>query len=217
MARPTRRRPQRGRSPRRPVDWVTDFQTYNLDAGPVILPPNSVDSWRLFTNLDVTNPDALDALGFSRPQFARTVERVRGFVHCWILPDTSWWNTLTGMCYVKFRLEVVQAPPTMTGLSNPQPFTPYIGPEGLFTPSGGNAGFLWEKTFTFLAESAWGSLVIDPALYIQREEVDVRVRRRIEPNEVLVMTTSTIGRTYAGAELEFPDVVADFELRTLVS
>jgi len=216
MARPTRRRAPRGRSPRKAVDWVTDFQTYNLAAGPIVLPPNSIDSWRLFFNLDVLNPGAFDSLGFNRPQFARTVERVRGFVHCWILPDTSWWNTLTGMCYVKFRLEVVQMPPLMTG-ANASPFTPYIGSDQVFEPSGGNVSYLWEHTFTFLAESAWGSLVIDPALYIQREEVDVRVKRRIEPNEALVMTTSTIGRDYAGAEIEFPDVVADFELRTLVS
>jgi len=211
------RRGARGRRTRRPVDWVTTFQGYNRNDGPVTSPSSNIDHWILYAHGDVQNIGGLD-WSYALPQYDGIIERVRGEVMCWIMPDTSWWNTLTGILLVKFRLEVMSLQLTGGAANFPaQPTVPYASSATVFTPVGGNVEFMWEKTFTFIAESSWGDLVIDPALYIQREDVDVRVKRKLEQNQGLVLTVASRGYDYAGNVIAFPDVVTDWELRTLVS
>lgn len=218
MARTMRRRGFGRRRQRRPVDWVTTFQGYNLEAGPVTNPPATIQQWILYAHADIQNIGG-DDWSFGLPQYDGIVERIRGHVTCWHSPATSWWSTLTGVSHIKARIEVCEVITAQSSTAFPPAIssTAYAGSSTFFQPVSGNVEFMWEHTFNFLAQSAWGSLEIDPSSYIQREEVDIRVKRKIEKNQALVLTWGQIGRNYAGDPVVFPDWITDWELRTLVS
>lgn len=208
----------RSRRPRRPVDWVTTFGGYNQQLGPVSMQNDSFDQWVLYAHGDIQNIGG-DDWSYGLPQYDGIIERVRGHVECWVAPDTSWWSTLTGICRVKFRLEKCQAVVSGgTATFPPQTVSnPYTSAATLFTPVGGNIEFLWEENFLFIAEAQWGSITVDPSTYVQKADFDVRVKRKMEQNDMLVLTVSVIGRNYDGEYLEFPLVWVDWEARTLVS
>jgi len=209
---------RRGRAARRPVDWCTTFQGYNIAAGPVTNPPATFQQWVLYAHADIQNLGG-DDWSFGIPAYDGICERIRGHVSCWHSAATSWWSTLTGVSSIKARIEVCEVITATGPTTFPPPIsnTSYSGATTLFHPVGGNVEFMWEHTFTFLAQSAWGQLTIDPALYIQRAEVDVKVKRKIEKNQAVVLTWAQIGRNFAGDPVVFPDWITDWELRCLVS
>lgn len=202
---------------RRPVDWVTSFAGYNLREPPVVTPRNSTpDSYVLFANgTDVVNINA-DDWSYSQPQYDVTVERIKGHLECWLSPATQWWSTLTGRASLKARIEVIDFQVGLAAFPPNAPQQRYTA-DSFFQPPAGNVEFMWEETFTFIAQSSWGSLTVDPSMYVQRVPVDVRVRRRIDKGSALVLTIGYIGINYAGSEVAFPDAYVDWELRTLVA
>jgi len=214
MARASRSRTRRSSSTKRPLDWVTGPSTYNMYLPPAILNVNSgPDAFNLTAWPDLIGTGAAFGdpdMNSITPWLEQTVVRVRGEIWAWILPTTAWWSTLTGRAAIKARI-VKGLQPTDSG-----PNAGVVETQQPFSPRGGNVEFLWEKTFIFIAQSSWGDLTVDPASYVQKVEVDVRVQRRLQRNECLMLQFDYIGIDYSGDLEAFPDAAVDFELRTLL-
>lgn len=216
MAR-ARRGGSRFRRARRPVDWVTSFAGYNLGQPPAITPPNlNPSSYGLYANgTDVSNVDVGD-WSYGQPQYDATVERVRGTLWAWISPNTSWWASQTGRGCIKARIEVVDWAP-IGSVWPVQPHDRYQSPQALSVPFSGNVEFMWEHTFLFISSTSWGDLVVDPSNYVQKVDIDVRVRRKVDKGQILALTIGYWSMDYGGDDQAWPDAYVDWELRTLVS
>lgn len=179
---------------------------------------NSTPDWiPISGNPDIISAFALGGMPNSgsttfSPWLEQTCVRIRGNLWCWILPDTSWWNTLTGLALIKFRVGVMKQFVSSTFVS------PVVSTNiaELYGPEAGNTSFMWEETVDFLAESAWGSLVVDPSLYVRKIPVDIKVQRRLERDEVIALGWHYIGLDYEGEPVAFPDAAINFELRALM-
>lgn len=209
------RRFRRTTKQRKPLDWVTTFSGYNLEAAPLLsvcnFPPDSFPLTGWADILDSAGGDGV-LRQHQFPQLEQTVTRVRGSVFCWISPADSWWDTLTGIAYMKVRIVKMKqfmSPAVVDVLPQEDIAT-------LFNPQAGNVEFLWEHTEQFLAQSAWGSLVVDPSNYVKKIDVDVTVKRRLQRNELLAIQFQYIGKNFSGDPLAFPDGFFDWEVRTLL-
>jgi len=210
-----------GRRRRRPLDWVTTIGCYSWDVPPILLPDGTgtVQALTYYRDLTATagqiadGPAALNARYF---EFETTSLRVVGSVFAWILPDTSWWNTLTGRTALHFRIVKLKQFVFGIGGSGATTVAPNVADLQLATA--GQDDFLYERTEHFLAQSAWGSLEIDPTMYVHRFDIDVGVKRRLEKGEVLAVHMQYgPGRDYAGDDEVFPDLAVDMRLRTLLA
>jgi len=198
----------RGRS-KKPLDWVTQSATYNLELPPNLIPDGSLDFVPLTLHADISADPSTFAAASRYPQLEQTAVRIKGQLWCWILPTSNWWETLTGRTFFKFRvskgLQVDQTPSAIGSVTN------------ITNPTAGNIDFMWEHTEYFIAHSAWGDLVVDPSMYIRRIEVDITTKRRLKQPEALTLHVQYgPGMNYNGEDVAFPDGAWDSQLRTLI-
>jgi len=220
VARTRRRFSGKRRGPRRPVDWVTSLGGYSLGLEPILVPDGSVNVQVLANHRDVqmTNLDAAAPAegGFRYFENDYVVERVVGSIWCWILPASSWWDTLTGRTQLITRIGVTkQFIPPGSGSDVITPI-PYVA--DFRTVAAGNDDFMWEGVELFVAQSAWGDMQVDPTMYVRRMDVDIRVKRKLQHGDALYLAFQAgPGLDYSGAETAFPDMACDPRLRVLLS
>lgn len=211
----------------RPLDWVCTQTAYDLRLPAILQTVNTGNDWIPISG----NPDVIGAFADAAasneatgnttfvPWLEQTCVRIKGTAWCWILPDTSWWNTLTGYAYIKFRVQVqkqlVSGDVTGGGASAISPIV-IENSTTLYSPEAGNQSFMWEETVDFLAESSWGSLVVDPSLYVRKVPIDIKVQRRLERDEVIAFGWDYIGIDYNGDPVAFPDAAINFQIRALM-
>jgi len=200
------------RSRPRPLDWVTSEAGYGMTLPPILLPCNSIpDEYALTGWVDLLDEDAdIPQPRYQFPQLEQTVIRIVGKVWMWILPADSWWDTLTGRAAAKVRFSVG---PQFIGSAV---VVPDVNTPSYFTPQAGNMDIMWENTQVFIAQSAWGDIQVDPAMYVREIPIDITVKRRISHSDLLKVGFHYIGVDYAGAAEAFPDMAIDMELRVLL-
>jgi len=93
---------------------------------------------------------------------------------------------------------------------------PYIAS---YTPAvSGNDDYMWEHVEIFVAQSSWGEIEVDPTTYVRRVDVDLRVKRKLQHGDALVLALQAgPGLDYSGATEAFPDMAVDARLRVLLS
>lgn len=227
MPRGSRRRTSGRRTRRaRPLDWVCTQTAYDLRLPAVLQTCNTGNDWIAVSG----NPDVIGAFSDNdaqstgastwMPWLEQTCVRIVGTAWAWILPTSSWWDTLTGYAYCKMRVQVlkqiVSGDPTPGGLGTIISPIALANQGSLFSPEAGNQSFMWEETVDFLAQSAWGDMVVDPSLFVRKVPIDIRVQRRLEKDEIIAFGWDYIGLDYAGEPVAFPDLAINFQLRALM-
>jgi len=201
---------------KRPVDWVTTPGAWDWGLPPILIPDGSLTTIPLTCHADLIDPTGTPAVEqpslaaqYRIPQLEQTCVRVVGAIWFWILPTTAWWDTLTGVTHLIARITVEKQ---VVGLTSAIPSTADI--TGV---RAGNVNYMHEEVHQFVAQAAWGDMVVDPTMYVHEMKVDTSVQRRLRQNDVVALELQYgPGLDYAGDAEAFPDLAVNVRLRTLV-
>jgi len=197
----------------RPVDWVTNGQTYGSTE--LLLDPNSGGE---FIDLSLTGHADLEAEANARyPQLEQTAVTVKGQIFSLVLVDGSWWTTANGVCVVHYRIRKAMQIPAQ--FDSQEPDLGSLGiPNDTNHPTFAQEEFLWEHREIYYARSSWGDVEVPSEEFSPRVvNVNLQTQRRLKVGEVLVLLVSA--RTFAVNEIgpgTWPLVASWPYLRTLV-
>jgi len=217
MANTRRRTRMTGGRRKRPMDWVVQPETYGLSNYELAAPVVGGIGYEFF-EIPLTGHEdyasSVANVGTRVPQLEQTAVRVKGCIHAWLNPATSWWETQNGFASLRLRIRKTSQRSSNTF----DPVDPDTGTAALgFGPGFANEDFLWEDWHLWIASSTWGDVDMSSSIAPHKFPVDVRVQRRLRVGEQLILRMDYLTQEAFGVGPgNWPFCGVSVQLRTLV-
>jgi len=203
MARMKGRKSFGRRKQRNPVDWTVNTESwtptwnqgdeeYNIpsfievETQRVFLLPPELDQWTRFNTLVPSVAEqtmAANAAGLPQPE--RMIERIKGSLHTIMTASPS--SIADDFGTVEYRVVVLDADPYTGDVHFGTGLSPNINREKLSDPVVADQSFMWHHTHVWWNALNWFSEDMTHWPALQAVEVDIRVKRKLEPNQRLCL------------------------------
>jgi len=212
------RKSRRGGKRKQNVDWVVERDAYENVGPPFSFPTTagvvSVFSINLMRNVamvsDLNNLEDLPVYNRGRPQLDVTIVRIKGSITYGLNPVAEWWPNANGWCTANFRIGIKE-------YDRPNPTALINGGYNLGGSEDADESFMWEHKETWASLASWGEIQMEGKSQPTTIDVDIRTKRRCEPEQCPFLFVQWGPPAATGAAVgTWPALRANVNLRCLV-